>query len=149
MSAARFRETWRDAARAIDRRPGDGWRDQLFHHGFRVLVVVAIAIAVPLMFRSHTLPETVDVQEGAVATEDVIAAFEFTVPKPPEQIARERNDAERVVLPVYVLDVTAADTAIANVGRMRLSSPRRTSPRKTSSSMIGAAMTAVTSVAMR
>ena len=117
MSAARFRETWRDAARAIDRRPGDGWRDQLFHHGFRVLVVVAIAIAVPLMFRSHTLPETVDVQEGAVATEDVIAAFEFTVPKPPEQIARERNDAERVVLPVYVLDVTAADTAIANVGR--------------------------------
>ena len=63
MSAARFRETWRDAARAIDRRPGEGWRDQLFHHGFRVFVVVAIAVAVPLLFRSHTLPETVDVQE--------------------------------------------------------------------------------------
>jgi len=117
MSAARFRETWRDAARAIDRRPGDGWRDQLFHHGFRIFVVLAIAIAVPLMFRSHTLPETVDVQEGAVATEDVIAAFEFMVPKSPDQVARERDNAERVVLPVYVLDVAAADTALANVGR--------------------------------
>jgi putative nucleotidyltransferase with HDIG domain len=117
MSAARFRETWRDAARAIDRRPGESWRDQLFHHGFRVLVVVAIAVAVPILFRGHTLPETVDVQEGAVATEDVIAAFEFTVPKPVEQLAREREGAERTVLPVYILDVAATDTAIANVGR--------------------------------
>jgi putative nucleotidyltransferase with HDIG domain len=116
MSAARFRETWRDAARAIDRRPGEGWRDQLFHHGFRALVVVAIAVAVPLLFRNHTLPETVDVQEGAVATEDVIAAFEFAVPKRPDQLAREREDAERVVLQVYILDVAAADTALANVG---------------------------------
>ena len=117
MSATRFRETWRDAARAIDRRPGEGWRDQLFHHGFRVFVVVAIAVVVPLLFRSHTLPETVDVQEGAVATEDVIAAFEFTVPKRPDQLAREREDAERVVLQVYILDAAAADTALANVGR--------------------------------
>ncbi len=72
MSAARFRETWRDAARAIDRQPGEGWRDQLFHHGLRVLVVIAIAVTVPLFFRSHTLPETNDVEAGAEATEDVI-----------------------------------------------------------------------------
>jgi len=117
MSAARFRETWRDATRAIDRQPGQGWRDQLFHHGFRILIVLAIACAVPLLFRSRTLPETVDVQEGAVATEDVIAAFDFTVPKPADQLAMERQDAERLVLPVYILDVSAADTAIANVGR--------------------------------
>ena len=116
MSAARFRETWRDAARAIDRRPGDSWRDQLFHHGFRILTVVAIAVAVPLLFRSGSLPETVDVQEGAVATEDVIAAFEFMVPKPPDQLAREQEDVERQVLPVYILDAAAADTALANVG---------------------------------
>ncbi|MEE8573693.1 MAG: hypothetical protein V3T20_10530, partial [Gemmatimonadota bacterium] len=113
MSAARFRETWRDAARAIDRRPGEGWRDQLFHHGFRVLVVIAIAVTVPLFFRSHTLPETVDVEAGAVATEDVIAEFEFTVPKPAEQLARERDDAVRAVLPVYILDAAATDTALA------------------------------------
>ena len=117
MSTTRFRETWRDATRAIDRQPGQGWRDQLFHHGFRVLIVIAIAAIVPLLFSSHTLPETVDVQEGAVATEDVIAAFDFTVPKPADQLAREREDAERLVLPVYILEVSAADTAIANVAR--------------------------------
>lgn len=116
MSTTRFRETWRDAARAIDRQPGHGWRDRLFHHGFRVLVAVAIAAMVPLIFRGHTLPETVDVQEGAVATEDVIAEFEFTVPKPADQLAREREDAERLVLPVYILDASNADTALANVG---------------------------------
>jgi putative nucleotidyltransferase with HDIG domain len=117
MSTTRFRETWRDATRAIDRQPGQGWRDQLFHHGFRVLIVVAIAATVPLLFQGHTLPETVDVQEGAVATEDVIAAFNFTVPKPADQLSREREDAERTVLPVYILEVSAADTAIANIGR--------------------------------
>ena len=117
MSAARFRETWRDAARAIDRRPGEGWRDQLFHHGFRALMVAAIAVAVPLLFRSHNLPETVDVEMGAVATEDVIAAFDFAVPKDPDQLARERENAERLVLPVYILDASATDTALANVGR--------------------------------
>jgi len=117
MSAARFRETWRDAARAIDRRPGEGWRDQLFHHGFRVLVVIAVAVVIPLAFRDRTLPQTVDAQEGAVATEDVIAAFDFTVPKPPDQLAREREDAERLVLPVYILESSAADSALANVDR--------------------------------
>ena len=114
MSAARFRETWRDAARAIDRRPSGSWRDQLFHHGFRVLVVIAIAVTVPLLFRSHTLPETIDVEEGAVATEDVIAAFEFTVRKPAARLALERDDAESAVLPVYILDVAATDTALAH-----------------------------------
>ncbi|MBT8478473.1 MAG: hypothetical protein KJO06_06120, partial [Gemmatimonadetes bacterium] len=117
MSAARFRETWRDAIRAIDRQPGESWRDQLFHHGFRVAVVLTIAAAVPLLFRSHTLPETVDVQQGAVATEDVIAAFEFEVPKSADQVARERENAERGVLAVYILDSAAADTAIENVSR--------------------------------
>lgn len=112
---ARFRETWLDAARAIDRRPGEGWRDRLFHHGFRVLVVLLMAAAVPVLFPRHPLPETVEVSEGSVATEDVIAAFSLTVPKPAEQLEREREEAERGVPPIYVLDASATDTALANL----------------------------------
>lgn len=112
MSSTRIRETWRDAARAIDRRPGEGWRDRLFHHGFRVLVAIIIAAAVPLLFPRQQLPTAIDVDEGAVATEDVIAAFNFTVPKPADQLQRERDEAEGSVLPIYVLDGSAADSAV-------------------------------------
>ncbi len=115
MTGSRLRESWRDAARAIDRRPGEGWRARLLHHGFRVLVVAATAAAVPLLFPRNPLPETVDIEEGAVATEDVIAAFHLAVPKPEEQLSAERADAERAVPPIYVLEPDAADSALAGL----------------------------------
>lgn len=115
MSSARIRETWRDAARAIDRRPGSSWRARLFHHGFRVVVAAAVAAAVPILFPRNPLPETVDIEEGAVATEDVIAAFQLSVPKPEEQLSAEREEAERAVPPIYVLEPEATDSALANL----------------------------------
>jgi putative nucleotidyltransferase with HDIG domain len=109
--SARFRETWRDAVRAVDRRPGDSWRDRWAHHGARALLVVLFAALLPFLFPRSPLPEAVSLSAGAVADQDVIAAFEFTVPKPPAQLALERSEAERVVAPVYSLDAQAADSA--------------------------------------
>ncbi|MCL7990574.1 MAG: hypothetical protein M8840_05490, partial [marine benthic group bacterium] len=109
--SARFRETWRDAVRAVDRRPGDSWRDRWAHHGARALLVVLFAALLPFLFPRSPLPEAVSLSAGAIADQDVIAAFEFTVPKPPAQLARERAESERVVAPVYSLDAQAADSA--------------------------------------
>ncbi|MEJ2482213.1 MAG: hypothetical protein P8049_03610, partial [Gemmatimonadota bacterium] len=109
--SARFRETWRDAIRAVDRRPGDSWRDRWAHHGSRGLLVVLFAALLPFLFPRSPLPEAVSLSAGAIADQDVIAAFEFTVPKPPAQLALERAEAERVVAPVYSLDAQAADSA--------------------------------------
>lgn len=109
--SARFRETWRDAVRAVDRPPGEAWRERAAHHGARAAVVVALALALPFLFPRSPLPEAVTLSAGAVADQDVIAAFPFGVPKDPRQIAVERAEAERVVPPVYVLDPSAADSS--------------------------------------
>lgn len=112
--SARFRETWRDALRAVDRPPGEGWRDRAAHHGARAVLVLALAAALPFLFPRSPLPEAVTQAEGSVADKDVIAAFAFDVSKDPQQIALERAEAERVVPPVYVLDPTAADSSRAH-----------------------------------
>jgi cyclic-di-AMP phosphodiesterase PgpH len=109
--SARFRETWRDAIRAVDRPPGESWRDQAAHHGARAAVVLALAVALPFLFPRTPLPEAVSLSAGSVADVDVIAAFPFEVPKDPQQIAAERAEAERVIPPVYVLDPSAADSS--------------------------------------
>ncbi len=115
MSAARFRESWRDALRAVNRRPGEGWRANLAHHGFRVLAVLGIAASIPVLFPRQPLPEAVTLEEGMVATDDVIAAFDVTVRKPAQQLATERREAERSVAPIYTLDPTAVDSAVHRV----------------------------------
>jgi len=109
--SARFRETWRDTIRAVDRRPGDSWRDRAAHHGARGLLVVLLAALLPFLFPRSPLPEAVTLSAGAVADQDVIAAFDFVVAKPPSRLAAERAESERVVAPVYSLVPEAADSA--------------------------------------
>ncbi len=111
--SARFRETWRDTIRAVDRRPGDSWRDRSAHHGARGLLVLLLAALLPFLFPRSPLPEAVTLSEGAVANQDVIAAFEFVVPKPPSRLSAERAESERVVAPVYSLVPEATDSARA------------------------------------
>ncbi len=109
--SARFRETWRDTIRAVDRRPGDSWRDRAAHHGARGLLVLLVAALLPFLFPRSPLPEAVTLSEGAVADQDVIAAFEFVVPKPAARLSAERAESERVVAPVYSLVPGATDSA--------------------------------------
>jgi putative nucleotidyltransferase with HDIG domain len=111
--SARFRETWRDTIRAVDRRPGDSWRDRAAHHGARGLLVLLLAALLPFLFPRSPLPEAVTLSEGAVADQDVIAAFEFVVPKPASRLSAERAESERVVAPVYSLVPEASDSARA------------------------------------
>ncbi len=111
--SARFRETWRDTIRAVDRRPGDSWRDRAAHHGARGLLVLLLAALLPFLFPRSPLPEAVTLSEGAVADQDVIAAFQFVVSKPRARLAAERAESERVVAPVYSLEPGATDSARA------------------------------------
>ena len=53
---------------------------------------------------------------GSVATRDVIAPFAFDVPKPADQLARERDDAARSVRPVLLYRADAADSAARRLG---------------------------------
>jgi putative nucleotidyltransferase with HDIG domain len=77
------------------------------------LLVLLLAALLPFLFPRSPLPEAVTLSAGAVADQDVIAAFEFLVSKPSSRLAAERAESERVVAPVYSLEPEAADSARA------------------------------------
>jgi cyclic-di-AMP phosphodiesterase PgpH len=89
----------------------------LLHHGLRVGVLLAVAVGVYLLFPGAQVSDVPVLERGVVAREDVIAQVEFTVPKPPEELRREREEAARGVPPVYEFRPAAADSV---VGGLRL-----------------------------
>ena len=115
MTAARYRENWRDLRHAVNRSPGDTWQAQTVHHGFRGLVILVLGLMLPLLFEGPPEPVEMRLEDGMVAPSDVIATFDLPVPKPPEQLALERKDRERAVLPIFRLDPSAPDSALVRV----------------------------------
>ena len=86
---AHYSESWRDALRALGRAPGSGWRSNLIHHGSRGLLLLAFTLTVPMLFPGAPLPDFARLEQGQVATEDVIAEISFDVPKSPERLQLE------------------------------------------------------------
>src|SRR6516164_5572068 len=82
----------------------------------RVGLLVAVAVATYLLFPVGAVVESPVFEMGSVATRDVIAPFAFDVPKPADQLARERDDAARSVRPVLVYRSDAADSAARRLG---------------------------------
>jgi len=117
MTAARYRESWRDLRHAVNRSPGDTWQSQAVHHGIRGLVVLGLGLMLPLMFPGPPEPVEMRLEAGMVAPSDVIAGFDLPVPKPADQLARERADRELAVLPIFRLDPSAHDSALVRVRR--------------------------------
>ncbi len=117
MTAARYRESWRDLRHAVNRSPGDTWQSQAVHHGIRGLVVLGLGLMLPLMFPGPPEPVEMRLEPGMVAPSDVIAGFDLPVPKPADQLARERADRELAVLPIFRLDPSAHDSALVRVRR--------------------------------
>ncbi|MEN8143312.1 MAG: HDIG domain-containing metalloprotein [Gemmatimonadota bacterium] len=103
----------RQAFRALSRSPGDSVPARVIHHGYRILLVVGVALLMPMLFPRVPVPDAVALQEGMVAAEDVIASFDFVVPKSPGRLKVERDEAAHSVPPVFVLDTAAVDTAVA------------------------------------
>ena len=85
-------------------------------HAMRVGLLVAVAVATYLLFPVGAVVESPVFEMGSVATRDVIAPFAFDVPKPADQLARERDDAARSVRPVLLYRADAADSAARRLG---------------------------------
>ena len=115
MTAARLRDRWRDAIRAVNRAPGEWWAERAWHHGTRLAVLLAFSISLPFVFPRLPAPKTTVPEEGVVATEDVIAAVDFVVPKSGERLAAERLAAESGVPRIMTLDPGAVDRSRGQV----------------------------------
>lgn len=102
----------RQAFRALNRPPGDSMLLRVIHHGYRVILVLGIVVLLPMLFPRVPVPDALALQEGMVAPEDVIASFDFVVPKSPNRLKVERDEAAFAVPLVFVLDTAAVDTAV-------------------------------------
>jgi len=89
----------------------------LAYHGARVLVLLALAALVTVLFPRVAGVEVTRYEQGSVAEEDIIAQFAFAVPKTSQELERDRIEAEAAVPPTFNVNPTAADSMAAAVER--------------------------------
>lgn len=85
------------------------------HHGLRALLLLAVAVGVYLLFPGAQTADVPVLERGVVAREEVIAAVDFSVPKTPENLRREREEAVRGVPPVYAYHPAAGDSVVGEL----------------------------------
>src|SRR5690606_30240512 len=95
-----------------------GWFAQIVHHGGRLLLLLASAIAIYLLFPAPVLPDAAVFERVVVAPQDVIAEVGFDIPKADDTLLREQLEAESGVPPVYVQNPVAADSLLEDVRRL-------------------------------
>jgi putative nucleotidyltransferase with HDIG domain len=85
------------------------------HHGVRAAVLLGVSIAVYLLFPGAQTADVPVLEQGVVAREEVIAQVAFTVPKAPEELRREQEEAARGVPPVYDYRPAAGDSVVGGL----------------------------------
>jgi putative nucleotidyltransferase with HDIG domain len=89
--------------------PRDRWR----LHGPRLGLGLALALLTYALFPEAPATQIPIYEVGAVAADNVIAPFAFSVPKTASEVESERADAERMTEPVFRVATGALDTARA------------------------------------
>jgi putative nucleotidyltransferase with HDIG domain len=88
---------------------------RVLHHGLRLLLLLAAAVGVYLLFPPERVVDAAILERGMVAPRDVVAEFSFHVPKPAAELEREREEAARGVPPVYDYRPVAVDSMLAGI----------------------------------
>ncbi len=101
----------------LSRTPENPWPQGFVHHGARIAVLVLLALVITILFPSETSRRITPYQPDMVADQDILARIPFSVPKTPEELARERATAEAVIPPVFDFHPEARDSMAANLNR--------------------------------
>ncbi len=110
-----FFDRVRDYLRPVNRPPAGGRRDAWVHHGFRAGMVAVIALAVPLMFPQRTPSGFDGIDPGSVARQTINADFDFDVPKDPDRLREQQDEAEAGVTPRLRFEPSRADSIVERV----------------------------------
>ena len=86
-------------------------------HGSRIGVALALALVTFLLFPAAPAVNFPVLEVGAVAPDNVIAPFEFRVPKSEVELARERAEAARTAVPSFLYLPSAMDSTRADIRR--------------------------------
>ncbi|HUF50946.1 MAG TPA: HDIG domain-containing protein [Longimicrobiales bacterium] len=106
-----------DALRALNRRPEHTWPDGVVHHGFRIALLLALALLLQTLFPAQSVPDFPTYERGDVPQADLIAQDGFTINKSDAELAQEREEAAAAVAPLFVYDSAAMDTMLVRVRR--------------------------------
>ena len=106
---------WRASA-AVD---AAGRRGALRFHGARAAVAVILALVTYLLFPASPAVDFPLLEVGSVAPENVIAPFAYTVPRSQEELAQERDELGRSVVPIFAYDHAGLDSARRQVALLR------------------------------
>lgn len=109
----------RRSAAVLQRLSGDPGRtvgERVAHHGSRVVLLLLLAMLITALFPPSARMNVGRYEVGMVAPEDVIARIPFSVPKSPDELARERQLAMESVPPTFDFVAEASDTMAARLG---------------------------------
>jgi cyclic-di-AMP phosphodiesterase PgpH len=115
MKAPERGSPWRRFVGALDEPSETTWLAGAVHHGIRVLLLIATALAVYAFFPAPRVPDAAVLERGVVSPRQVIAEIDFTIPKSEAELLQERAEAASGVPPVFARDPAAADSMIADV----------------------------------
>jgi putative nucleotidyltransferase with HDIG domain len=88
---------------------------RVLHHALRAGLLLAVAIGVYLLFPGAQTADVPVLERGVVAREEVIAEVGFSVPKTPEALRGEREEAVRGVPPVFEYRPAAGDSVVGGL----------------------------------
>jgi putative nucleotidyltransferase with HDIG domain len=91
--------------------------ERVRYHGTRLLLLVALAVFLTLLFPPTRAVDLRVPPEGSIAAEDVVAQVPFSIPKTPVELERDRRLAMEAVPPTFEFRPAAADTVEARLAR--------------------------------
>ena len=104
--------------RVLSSRPERPWPDGVVHHGARAVMLAGLALMMAVGFPPN--PRVADVsgyEAGVVAGQDLIAEVEFSIPKSPEELERDRTAAAAATPMIYRYRPEVGDSAAAALNR--------------------------------
>ncbi len=97
-------------------------------HGIRLGIAFAVSFITFLLFPAAPAVDFPLLEVGAVAAENVIAPFQYQVPKPASELEQERADVARSVMPTLRYSRAAYDSAAERTAAFRAAVAAATPP---------------------
>jgi putative nucleotidyltransferase with HDIG domain len=93
------------------------WPEGVVHHGARIGLLVVLASVITALLPPAERTRISRYTEGEIAEENLLAQVPFAIPKTPEELARERQEARDAVPPTFDFRPAAADSVAAGLER--------------------------------
>jgi hypothetical protein len=110
-----FAETLAHLRALLSQEPRHTWPDAVVHHAARVLLLLGLALLVQFLFPILPAPDLPSAERGEVLENDIVARMTFDIPKSPEELTREREEAAASVPLVFHYEPEAVDSMLPAV----------------------------------